>query len=286
MIPLSIIEALDPVIGQINSVKPLSGGCIANASCVDAAQGRFFLKWSEGKAAQTFKAEGQGLKALADARSSLVIPEVLAVLSGPPGYLLLEWIDQGSQTPSFWTGFGRALAEMHQHTGHVFGFPSDNFIGSTPQLNTMQASWPDFFRSCRLAPQRTLAQKTGLWHRSWNRAYDGLMQRLDDMLPQKPPAALLHGDLWGGNFIVTNSGKAALIDPAVYFGHNEADLAMTALFGGFDQAFYDAYLEVLPSEASYPERRDVYNLYHLINHLNLFGESYAGGVERILKRYR
>ena len=285
MISAAIKEALRPVIGELKSVRPLSGGCIANASCVDTDQGRFFLKWSNGKAAQTFEAEGQGLKALADARSSLEIPEVLAVLSGPPGYLLLEWVDQGSQTPSFWTGFGYALAELHQQTGDAFGFPSDNFIGSTPQLNTMHASWPAFFRSCRLAPQRTLAQKAGLWHRDWDMWYDSLIQRLDDILPLNPPASLLHGDLWSGNFMVAAAGNAALIDPAVYFGHNEADLAMTALFGGFDQAFYDAYREVLPSDVDYSERREVYNLYHLINHLNLFGKSYAGGVERILKRY-
>ncbi len=111
------------------------------------------------------------------------------------------------------------------------------------------------------------------------------MQRLDTILPLNPPAAMLHGDLWGGNFLVTVSGKAALIDPAVYYGHHEADLAMTELFGGFDAAFYNAYREVMPVERGYAERRDLYNLYHLINHLDLFGGSYAGGVERILKQY-
>lgn len=285
MIPQAIAEQLVPLIGQISAIKSLAGGCIASASCVDAAQGRFFLKWGEGDVAQTFTSEAIGLEVLAQTSSSLVIPRVLDVKGGPTGFLLLEWISQGPRQPDFWVAFGHALAEMHKHTGEGYGFSSDNFIGRTPQVNTINTSWPDFFRACRLAPQCALAQRTGRWHQSWDVGYDQLMQRLDTILPLNPPAALQHGDLWGGNFLVTAAGTAALIDPAVYYGHHEADLAMTSLFGGFDDAFYHAYREVMPVERGYAERRDLYNLYHLINHLNLFGDSYAGGVERILKRY-
>ena len=260
----------------------LGGGCIARATQIDAENGVFFLKWGEGEVGRTFRAEALGLQALAKAGSPLKIPRVLDV-SGT--YLLLEWIEQGNRPAKFWEDFGRGLAILHQHEAKAYGFESDNFIGRTPQYNTWASNWVDFFRDMRLAPQVQLARANGLWRTEWNVLLDRLCKRLDEVLPAHPARSILHGDLWSGNFMISLSGQPVLIDPAVCYGHNEADLAMTELFGGFDRRFYAAYKEVTPVEGGYIDCREVYNLYHLINHLNLFGGSYAGGVERVLRRF-
>ena len=264
------------------AVSRQSGGCIANATRIDAGKGRFFLKWGTGDVSRTFKAEAAGLAVLAEAASPLVVPRVLEVTDR---FLLMEWIEPGNRPPDFWEHFGRGLALLHQFTHSSFGFEADNFIGKTPQRNMWKESWVDFFRACRLEPQVDLARSAGLWKSGWNEPLGRLCSRLIDWLPHHPSPSILHGDLWSGNFMVSEAGKAVLIDPAVYFGHAEADLAMTELFGGFDNRFYAAYEEISAIEAGYDERKELYNLYHLINHLNLFGASYAGGVERILKRY-
>jgi fructosamine-3-kinase len=198
----------------------------------------------------------------------------------------MDWIESGRPGPGFWSEFGRGLAGLHAFTGPDYGYPTENFIGRTPQRNTPHPAWPAFFRACRLEPLRALAEQAGLWQANWNAGYDGLSRRLDDLLPQTPPASLLHGDLWSGNYLVTAAGAPGLVDPAVYYGHGEADLAMTELFGGFESSFYAAYRETIPLESGYPERRDIYNLYHLLNHLILFGGSYAVAVARIVTRYK
>ncbi len=288
-LPAALQEALATVLGcSIRRAVPVGGGCIAQACRVETDRGPYFLKWGPSEVARTFAAEAAGLQALRAAASPLVIPEVVAwaeAQSNCPGYLLLEWIEPGRPGPRFWEHFGEGLARLHRHLGPRYGFDQDNFIGHTPQENTWEDDWPTFFWRHRIEPQVRWARERSRWERSWDRWLERLEARLPELLPARPPASILHGDLWSGNFMVTADGRAALIDPAVYYGDRETDLAMTELFGGFDARFYAAYRAAWPLEPGYEERRALYNLYHLINHLNLFGSGYAAGVARTLRRF-
>ncbi len=287
--PADLAEAVAAALGRpIRSHAPVGGGCIAHAARLDTDGGAFFLKYGRGEVARTFAAEAAGLRALREAGSPLVVPEVVAVeaeAGNRPGFLLMQWIETGRRGVGFWEDFGRDLAALHRRTAGRYGFDGDNFIGRAPQRNRWADAWPTFFRACRLAPQVATARKQGRWQRAWDAPLDALYRRLDDLLPPHPPASLLHGDLWSGNVLATRAGRAALVDPAAYYGHREADLAMTELFGGFAPAFYAAYRAAWPLETGYAERREVYNLYHLLNHLNLFGGGYAEAVASILKRF-
>ncbi len=290
MLPEPVADALRVHVGAVRQTESIEGGCIAHATRIETDRGRFFLKWSDGDAGLSFEAEAAGLKVLRDAGSPLWIPEVIAVQNASglrPGFLLMEWVEQGARSDMFGHRFGEGLAAIHRHTAEdgQYGFERDNFIGRLPQRNGRAERWPDFFRSRRLEPQVALARDQGRWNAAWNTLANGLLDRLDELLPASPPASVLHGDLWSGNVLAASDGRAALIDPATYFGHRETDLAMMELFGGFDQRFYDAYRAFWPLEPGYAERREVYNLYHLINHLNHFGEGYAAGVERTLNRF-
>lgn len=288
-LPESLTETLrSHLAASVRNVVPVGGGCIARACRLETDQGFFFLKWGEAHVARTFEAEARGLRTLRSAGSPLVVPEVIAhgdATADTPGFLLMEWVRTGAPGPRFWETFGRDLAQLHAFTWDRYGFEMDNFIGRTPQRNKPTSEWPAFFRAHRLEPQAAMARAAGRWQRAWDAPFESLLARLDDLLPRRPDASILHGDLWSGNFMITQEGKAALIDPAVYFGHNEADLAMTELFGGFDARFYAAYREVRPLDPGYPLRREVYNLYHLLNHLNLFGAGYAGSVASVLRRF-
>ena len=263
----------------------IGGGCIANATRVETGAGTFFLKWGKGEVAETFAAEAEGLRALRKADAPLLIPEVLAVGSGEAAYLLLEWIEQGSEDERFWDAFGAGFATLHRTMGERHGFSISNFIGRLPQQNDWTDTWPAFFAAQRLEPQAAMARERGRWQNSWDGLYERLVGRLPSLIPVEAPPSVLHGDLWSGNYMVASDGRAALVDPATYFGHREADLAMTELFGGFSRRFYRSYDEVWPLEPGYAERKEIYNLYHLINHLNHFGSSYASGVDRILHRF-
>lgn len=289
MLPNDVVRAVETQLGTaIIADTNVGGGCIANASRIQTETDDYFLKWSRDEVARTFPPEAAGLRALRDADPPLRIPEPTAVKEreeGAPGFLLMEWIESGQKSPSFWSDFGRGLAELHRHTSDRYGFSSDNFIGRLPQTNDWSDDWVHFFRTNRLARQVEMARERKRWRSSWDGHLERLAHRLTEILPRHPEASILHGDLWGGNFLVAQSGRAALIDPAAYFGHREADLAMTRLFGGFEAEFYAAYEEAWPFEAGYEERCEIYNLYHLINHLNHFGSGYAASVERILTRY-
>ncbi len=293
MPPDALKEALTPhVEGTIRTCAPVGGGCIARTCRVETGAEAYFLKWERSDVARTFPAEAAGLEALRAAAGPLVVPEVIAAQGetpGAPGFLLMRWIPSGRRRKGFWTTFGEGLATLHRHTtdrtADRYGFAADNFIGSSPQANDWRADWPDFFRTQRLAPQVRLARDRDRWTARWDGGLEILYDRLPDLLPARPEASVLHGDLWSGNVMVSVVGDPVLIDPAAYYGHREADLAMTELFGGFRPAFYGAYRSAWPLEPGYEERREVYNLYHLINHLNLFGRSYAPQVERILQRF-
>lgn len=284
-IPSKVSEAIQVHTGVISDCTPVGGGCIAHATRIAASRGTYFLKWGASHVSQTFGAEARGLQELAQANSPLAVPEVIAYESGGQGYILLEWLHQGHASSQSWQAFGRGLAGLHRFSSESYGYRENNYIGRSPQVNDQRASWPDFFRDCRLEPQVHMAREAGRWRSGWNDWYETLLKRLGDLLPHQPSASLVHGDLWGGNFMTMTNGQVALIDPAVYYGHREVDLAMTELFGGFNKAFYEAYWEAWPVDGGYAERRDLYNLYHLLNHLNLFGGSYERGVEKALKRF-
>lgn len=274
--------------GSVESHAAVGGGCIANGGRIEVGEQSYFLKWGEEQVARTFPGEAAGLSALANAESPLVIPDVETVAAPAeerPGFLVMEWINAGRKGLNFWEVFGEGLAALHEHTEERYGFDRDNFIGQLPQTNTWTSSWPRFFRKHRLEPQVRMARDQGRWRAAWNQPLKALYRRLPDYMPHQPPASILHGDLWSGNFMVAAVGTPVLIDPAAYYGHREADLAMTELFGGFDDRFYEAYTATWPLESGYETRRDIYNLYHLINHLNHFGKSYASSIESTLMSF-
>ncbi len=275
---------IEEKVGLVQSVEVIGGGCIAHASRVSTAAGDVFVKWGDASVAATFEAEATGLQVLAAANTSLRIPKVISC-DASAGCLILEWIEAGPKSASFSRDFGRALSQLHRYEGKGYGFDQDNFIGRTLQHNDWRSSWPAFFREMRLMPQVKMARKANLWQTSWDQAIERLYQRLNDLLPEQPERSILHGDLWAGNYMVGVGGKAVLIDPACYYGHRETDLAMTELFGGFDRDFHAAYQEAWPLAPGYEERRSIYNLYHLINHLNLFGGGYASGIAAALKSF-
>ena len=287
MLGAPVRESLEKQTGsRCSNVFPLSVSVDVGTYRVELADTRqLFLKWRRSDP-EPLVAEKTGLDLLATAESGLVIPGFLAFdLDNESGaYLAIDWLKPAPTDSQHWTEFGRGLARLHKHVSDRYGFASDNFIGLSPQQNGWSIRWSQFFLECRLEPQVTWAQERGRWSSGWDRWYASLAARIDEILPGHPGASLLHGDLWSGNAMATSSGPA-IFDPAVYYGHREADLAMTRLFGGFAAEFYDAYDSVWPLEAGYEERFDVYNLYHLINHLNIFGATYATSVERILKRF-
>lgn len=289
-LPAGVAAAVEQRAGGILSISRVGGGCIAHASRVEAARGAFFLKWAPAPAGLTFEAEAIGLEALGGAPAPLVVPEVLSAVDaqdGQPGHLLMNWIEQGRPGPRFDEELGEGLAALHAATEPAgrYGFARDNFIGRLPQRNDWRDDWPAFFGQMRLEPQIRMARDAGHWRSAWNPLADRLLERLAALLPARPPAALCHGDLWSGNVMASAQGHPVLIDPAVYFGHGETDLAMMTLFGGFSRRAFEAYHAVHPRSSGHAEREAIYQLYHLLSHLNHFGSSYAGAVERVLRRF-
>lgn len=289
MLPEYVREVAERTLGGvILGASPVGGGCISNATQVQTEHERVFLKWTPKSESPLLYAEVTGLRALSAVEADLIIPRVRFITErdAPNGVLILDWINSGNPRPGFWAAFANGLASLHRHTAPAYGFDEDNFIGRTPQANGWRSTWPEFFLEQRLDPQARLARSNGRWRKAWDGPFDQLTRRLGDLLPEKPPASMLHGDLWSGNFMVSSEGIAALIDPAVYFGDRETDLALSRLFGGFAPDFYASYEENWPLEAGADDRIPIYNLYHVLNHLNLFGESYSGSVDSILSRFR
>ena len=267
----------------------LSGGCINSAFRLFLSNGKsVFLKERSNDEPGIFRKEARGLQTLT-VPDGPRIPGVIACGEGADGqFLLLEFIDSAPRVPSFGRDLGTRLAVVHaRQRAPRAGFPEDNHIGATPQENGWMDTWSGFFGERRLRSQIVRAFNAGRADRSMLHAAEALIERLPDLLPEPDGGFhLLHGDLWGGNCISSAEGSPVLIDPAVSYGHREADIAMTELFGGFGRDFYSAYRDAWPMDPGYPERRDIYNLYHLLNHLNLFGASYLPGCRAILGRFR
>lgn len=267
--------------GKAISADPVAGGCIHQArSLRTAAGGRYFLKSNLSAPPDIFAAEAAGLRAL-QVPGGPVVPQVFLV---GETFLLLEDLQPGPRRSDFWHIYGGQLARLHLQRNARFGFERDNYIGSSPQQNGWMRSGVAFFRERRLGPQIQWGLENGLLNAGDARLCDALLQKLDDLLPEEPPV-LIHGDLWSGNLITDSNGNPALIDPAVYYGWAEADLAMAELFGSYPDSFYAAYQQINPLLPGFRERFPLYNLYHLLNHLNLFGRGYLPAIREILRRF-
>ena len=262
----------------------VSGGCINNAVKLDTAEGELFLKWNADTADDMFEKEAQGLQLMKESHT-VNIPEILG-LGEADGkkFLLLDYVAEYRRSATYWQDLSSSLAAMHKTTQDSFGLDHNNFIGRLPQRNTQEKGWVDFFIEHRLEVQLGLAIYNNLVDQDFAKRFRHLYPMLPGEMPEEPPA-LVHGDLWGGNVIVGYKGAPYLIDPAVHFGHREAELAFTRLFGGFDRSFYQSYHETYPLEPGFEDRVDLYNLYPLLVHVNLFGTSYLSGITQTLRRY-
>ncbi|TAK87604.1 MAG: fructosamine kinase family protein [Betaproteobacteria bacterium] len=254
----------------IDEATSAPGGCIHECYRVRIGGKASFLKLNGARFADAFAAEADGLQALRSAGASA--PEPLSHgVAGDQAYLLLELLELRGRRD--FAALGRMLAHVHRSHGQRFGWPRDNYIGTTPQANRWGDEWAQFWLERRMRPQIELAKRNG---------FDIEFPPLTLVEHHHPEAALLHGDLWSGNAGFTAAGPV-LFDPAVYYGDREADLAMTELFGGFPAAFYAAYNDAYPLDDGYPRRKHLYNFYHLLNHLNLFGGGYLGQVKAVLR---
>ncbi len=296
----SLAGALVDIFGNsvaITQTDRLSGGDINKAYGLTLNTGdKIFMKANAKTNAAFFTAEAAGLTAIASTKA-ISTPKIICTGTDDGedvgySFLLLEYIKSNGKIPTYWETFAQELAAMHRadvrvvasgDAGKPFGFSQDNFIGARPQQNTPTSSWISFFRDQRLDPQFKAADS--YFTPADRSKITKLLDNLDRFLVEPEQPSLLHGDLWSGNLMCGSDGKAMLIDPACYVGHREADLAMTELFGGFPQSFYDAYKEAFPLQPGYEERRDLYNLYQLLNHLNLFGPTYLEPVLTITGEY-
>lgn len=267
----------------VSSNHAVGGGSINQAYKLQTSNGPIFVKTNNAdRFPEMFAKEAKGLELLRNTKA-IGVPDVLAIGEATGvSFLVLEWLEPAQQSINYWQKFGCELAELHRNSSPKFGLLHDNYIGSLVQSNIMHDSWPLFFAEQRLLPQAKMAAvQLG---NSTMLQIEQLCGKLDTIFPNEP-ASLLHGDLWSGNYITGNNGQAWIIDPAVYYGNREMDIAMSKLFGGFDPEFYDAYIEDYPMETGWEQRTDICNLYPLLVHVNLFGGGYLGQVKQILSRF-
>ena len=266
----------------------IGGGSINDSYRIESPQFNFFCKLNSAKKFPgLFEKEKNGLDFLRGTGTIRVPGIVWCGVFDDKQILILEWIEQGPRTDAFWKKFGRELAALHSSNRPgptMYGFHENNYMGALPQDNTPLNNWVDFFIERRLKPQITLALKNGLLAQNELNLFEQLCKRLDFFFPTERPAAL-HGDLWSGNYLCSGNSEPVLIDPAVYYGHRSMDLGMTKLFGGFDEAFYEAYDYHFPLPKNADEQENICNLYPLLIHLNLFGSGYLGSIVSILKSY-
>ncbi len=256
--------------------EPIGGGCIHGAFVL----GGYFVKSNRASCLPMFEAEADGLRAIAKTKTIRVPEPIIAETDDSSAFLVMERLDLGGRGDE--ALLGEHLAALHRHTGSAHGWEHDNFIGSTPQPNPPCDDWPAFFRDHRLGHMLRLLAGRGVTFPESDR----LLERIPGLLAGiDAPPSLLHGDLWAGNAGFLRDGTPVIFDPATYRGHREADLAMTSLFGGFGPRFYDAYHHAWPPDPGHQARRDIYNLYHILNHALLFGGTYtsqAAGIIRML----
>lgn len=268
---------------------PLGGGSINDTTRLETNAGTFVVKSHTHAPDGLFRAEADGLTALRASGTTLVIPNVVAVGAaerGRPSFLVLEYLAAGWRRADFDEALGRGLVELHRATADRFGFHADNYCGETTQPNPWTASWVEFYAESRLGHQLRLAADAGHVSSGDRRQIESLISRLGELIDEPAGGpSLIHGDLWSGNLHADSDGHPALIDPAAYYAHREAELGMMTLFGGFSARVFAAYDEAWPLEPGWRERNALYQLYHLMNHLNLFGGGYHGQVMATVRKY-
>lgn len=273
-------------VGTIFNKCRVYGGSINDAFLLNTEKGELFIKRNSlDNYPQMFKAEARGLKMLNHVKSKMRIPQVLGVFEmGSYQYLALEFIQEGENTKGAQHILGQALAEIHTTKASVFGNNADNYMGALSQSNKDHMDWVEFWVEERLQPQVKLAIDRTAFTSKDVSDFELLYKKLSHLMPAEKPC-LVHGDLWSGNYLIDHQENPVLIDPAVYFGHREVDIAMTCLFGGFDEVFYQSYNNAFPLEKGWKERIDLFNLYPLLIHVNLFGGGYIQKVKSILKNW-
>jgi protein-ribulosamine 3-kinase len=268
---------------KVIATEPVSGGCISNAQKVITTNGTIYFVKSSDKPTPLFREEAHALEEIKN-HKAIRVP---LVIEADDTRLVLEWIETEVPNVEFWHNFGRKLARLHIQLQEQFGFPIDNHIGSTPQLNPLKSAdtmtWAEYFLTYRLTPMVNHPKLSSVkeLHHSFFKAEQGIRQRLSEV---NEPPSLLHGDLWGGNFLCAQEQTPVLVDPASYFGHREVDLAMSELFGGFAPEFYASYQKEFPLQPGYETRKSVYNLYHILNHWIIFGDQYRTQTLSILSQ--
>ena len=266
-------------------ITSIGGGSINETYRIEAGAKLFFCKINSAtKFPQLFSKEQNGL-VLIGRQGIVKTPAVIDCFEQDGSQvLLLEWIQEGERTESFWKKFGEQLAAIHQQSGTTFGWDEDNYMGSVPQSNRQHQTWTMFFIEERIQPMVKRCYEKGLLTKFHLQQSESVGKQLENIFEEEVPS-LLHGDLWSGNFMCDENNEPVLIDPAVYYGHRSIDLAMTTLFGGFREPFYDAYHTCFPLPSNYKEQWTVCNLYPLLIHLYLFGSNYLPQIENTLKKF-
>jgi protein-ribulosamine 3-kinase len=269
---------------KIVSISEVAGGSINEAYKIDSKEKSFFVKVNDSKSSGMFESEIEGLTLLKE-KSDFKIPIPVKCENYPGNsILILEYISSGAKTNNFFSTFGKTLADLHRNSHFKFGLENDNYIASLRQSNRQHQRWISFFVEERLDKQLKLAVDGKKVNASFRMRFEKIYDKLNDLIPEEKPA-LLHGDLWSGNILSTEQETPCIFDPAVYYGHREIDIAMTKLFGGFSDLFYQSYNEAFKMENNWEERMDIHNLYPLMVHVNLFGGGYIDQVEKIIKKF-
>ena len=270
---------------QLTRYEAVSGGDINECWCLHSTTSAYFLKLNDAdRFPAMFEMEADGLEALR-MNSTIAVPRVMQQgIVNNKQWLLLDWINKGVPNKKSPENFGAALAAMHKKSQPYFGWPKDNYIGSLQQINTPSNNWSDFYSHCRVMPLIKILFDTGVFTKTDTDAAAAFCKNFAGLFPVESPA-LLHGDLWGGNYMINTNGIAVMYDPAVYNGHREMDIGMTKLFGGFSQSFYDAYHEAYPLEQGWQQRIFLTQLYPLLVHAVLFGGHYVMSVREIIGKF-
>ncbi|UJP66659.1 fructosamine kinase family protein [Mongoliitalea daihaiensis] len=270
---------------QLINSRLIAAGTLNQGIYLETSNQRFFLKTNFSTYHDIFEREASGLMKMRLYAPDLKVPEIFAYgnVEGQ-NYLLMEWIDSERRQPDFWRVLGEGLAQLHMNTRPSFGLDEDNYIASLSQINDPKKTWADFYVENRLEPLAGKAYYEGFLSLEFYKNFQQLYPLIGELLPVERPA-FLHGDLWSGNVMIDSTGKPCLIDPAVYYGHREMDIAFSKLFGGFDPAFYETYFDFFPLEPGFDQRVEIHQLYPLLVHVLLFGESYVSGIAKTLRKF-
>ncbi|MGR9048427.1 fructosamine kinase family protein [Halobacillus faecis] len=284
---LFIREALEKIndTSTVRSITPVSGGDINQSFYVETGQRPYFIKINENVASHFFQAEAEGLRLIRET-GAIRVPDVYHY-DCPDGNekasLVMEWIEKGSLDAS--QSLGKSLAHMHHHTSEKYGYGKPTFVGELDQINEWCTAWTEYYRRYRLGGQLEIGMAEGTISGLREERLKRLMDRVEEFIPRKPKASLLHGDLWGGNWMSTHDGEPVLIDPSILYGDHAFELAFTELFGGFPPNFINQYNTYFELPDDYQDTKPIYQLFYLLVHLNIFGEMYGSQVDRILKKY-